>query len=230
MRIEELNPTQSITFYVIAGDQKLEFPSTVLETYPRKHMIVAEPILKNNKIVSFNGEGVQVHLIANFSDQRPHIFQNIKILTSKNSDDSFCYVITCASESKEYNRRGAFRCFVGLSTMVRVSSEKDALEAIIKDVSATGFAFTLSALDDELPVGATVHLVLNDYIEETGKNYSYQLMGNIVRSYSLESGKKVYGCQMTNRVIGLDRYLNEKERIRIQKNRATTAVSPVKKK
>lgn len=230
MRIEELNPTQSITFFVIAGNQKLEFPSTVLETYPRKHMIIAEPILKNNKIVSFNGEGVQVHLIANFSDQRPHIFQNIKILTSKNSDDSFCYVITCASESKEYNRRGAFRCFVGLSTMVRVSSEKDALEAIIKDVSVTGFAFTLSALDDELPVGATVHLVLNDFIEETGKNYSYQLMGNIVRSYSLESGKKVYGCQMTTRVIGLDRYLNEKERIRIQKNRSTTAVSPIKKK
>ncbi len=229
MRIEELNPSQSITFFVIAGDQKLEFPSTVLETYPRKHMIIAEPVLKNNKIVSFNGEGVQVHLIVNFSDQRPVIFQNIKILTSKNSDDSFCYVITCASESKEYNRRGAFRCFVGVSTMVRVSSEKDALEAIIKDVSATGFAFTLSALDDELPVGATVHLVLNDYIEETGKNYSYQLMGSIVRSYSLESGKKVYGCQMNNRVIGLDRYLNEKERIRIQKNR-TTATSPVKKK
>lgn len=229
MRIEELNPSQSITFFVIAGDQKLEFPSTVLETYPRKRMIIAEPILKNNKIVSFSGEGVQVHLIANFTDQRPHIFQNIKILTSKNSDDSFCYVITCASESKEYNRRGAFRCFVGLSTMVRVSSEKDALEAIIKDVSVTGFAFTLSALDDELPVGATVHMVLNDFIEETGKNYSYQLMGNIVRSYSLESGKKVYGCQMTNRVIGLDRYLNEKERIRIQKNRTTTA-TPLRKK
>lgn len=229
MRIEELNPSTSLTFFVLAGDQKLEFPSTVLETYPRKHMIIAEPILKNNKIVSFSGEGVQVHLIANFTDQRPHIFQNIKILTSKNSDDSFCYVITCASESKEYNRRGAFRCFVGLSTMVRVSSEKDALEAIIKDVSVTGFAFTLSALDDELPVGATVHMVLNDFIEETGKNYSYQLMGNIVRSYSLESGKKVYGCQMTNRVIGLDRYLTEKERIRIQKNRTSTAV-PLKKK
>jgi len=229
MRIEELNPSQSITFFVIAGDQKLEFPSTILETYPRKHMVIAEPILRNNKIVSFSGEGVQVHLIANFTDQRPHIFQNIKILTSKNSDDSFCYVITCATESKEYNRRGAFRCFVGLSTMVRVSSEKDALEAIIKDVSVTGFAFTLSALDDELPVGATVHMVLNDFIEETGKNYSYQLMGNIVRSYSLESGKKVYGCQMTNRVIGLDRYLNEKERIRIQKNRSSTAIPPKKK-
>ena len=230
MRIEELSPSQSITLYVMAGGQKLEFPSTVLETYPRKHMIIAEPILKNNKIVSFNGEGIQVHLVANFSDQRPHIFQDITIHTSKNLDDSFCYVITCASESKEYNRRGAFRCFIGLSTVVRVSSEKDAMEAIIKDVSLTGFAFTLSALDDELPVGATVHMVLNDFIEETGKNYSYQLMGNIVRCYSLESGKKVYGCQMTTRVIGLDRYLSEKERVRIQKNRSSTAVSPAKKK
>lgn len=229
MRIEELNPDQSITLYVIAGDQKLEFPSTVLETYPRKHLIVAAPILKNGKIVSFNGEGVQVHLVANFTDKRPHIFQNIKIMTSKNSDDSFCYVITCAGEGKEFNRRGAFRCFLGISTMVRVSSEKDALEAIIKDVSTTGFAFTLSALDDELPVGATVHMVLNDFIEETGKNYSYQLIGNIVRSYALESGKKVYGCQLTSRVIGLDRYLNEKERIRIQKNR-TSSSTPLKKK
>lgn len=228
MHIEELTPSQSITFFVLAGDQKLEFPSTVLETYPRKHMIIAEPILRNNKIVSFSGEGVQVHLIVNFSDQRPVIFQNIKILTSKNSDDSFCYVITCASESKEYNRRGAFRCFLGLSTMVRVSSEKDAMEAIIKDVSVTGFAFTLTALDNDLPIGATVHMALNDFIEETGKNFSFQLIGNIVRCYSLESGKKIYGCQMTTRVIGLDRYLTEKERIRIQKNRAS-ATTPLKK-
>ena len=93
MRIEELSPSQSITLYVMAGGQKLEFPSTVLETYPRKHLIIAEPILKNNKIVSFNGEGIQVHLVANFSDQRPQIFQDITIHTSKNSDDSFCYVL-----------------------------------------------------------------------------------------------------------------------------------------
>ena len=51
MRIEELEANQAIKLLVNAGGQQLEFPSTVLEAFPRKHLILAAPIMKNDKIV-----------------------------------------------------------------------------------------------------------------------------------------------------------------------------------
>lgn len=227
MRIEELTPQQPITFLVIAGEQQLEFSSTVLDVLPRRHMIVAAPVLKDDKIISFQGKGILVHLIVSFQDQKPHIFQNVTIHTAKNDDQSFCYTITTIAESKEFNRRGAYRCFVGIDSSIRVGTNRGAINVTIKDVSATGFSFATDA-DKEFQENESVHAVLNDYIEETAKNYSFHLFGIIVRHFQLENGKMVYGCKFTSKVVGLERYIMEKERLRLQRSRGTSK-TPVKK-
>lgn len=227
MRIEELTPQQPITFLVIAGGQQLEFSSAVLDVLPRKHMIVAAPVLKDDKIVSFQGKGILVHLIVSFQDQKPHIFQNVTIRTAKKDDQSFCYTITTIAESREFNRRGAYRCFVGIDSSIRVGTNRSAIEATIKDVSITGFSFAADA-DREFQENESVHAVLNDYIEETAKNYSFHLFGIIVRHFRLENGKMVYGCKFTGKVAGLERYIMEKERLRLQRSRGTSK-TPMKK-
>lgn len=218
MRIEELEVNQAIKILVNAGNQQLEFSSTVLETFPRKHLILASPIMKDDKIISFNGKGIQTHVVVFFPDQKPIVFQNVSIQTTRGRNDELCYIITSLLDSKEFNRRGAFRCYIGIDTHVRIGSHKGALDAIIKDVSSSGFAFALRG-EKELEIGESVHAVLNDYIEETAKSYSFHLIGTVVRSYELENKIIVYGCQLSAKIVGLDSYLVEKERIRLQHSR-----------
>ena len=227
MRIEELEANQAIKILVNAGNQQLEFSSTVLEAFPRKHLILASPIMRNDKIVAFSGKGIQTHVVVFFPDQKPIVFQNATIQTTRDRDDQLCYMITCLLDSKEFNRRGAFRCYIGIDTHVRIGSHKGALEAIIKDVSSTGFAFAMRG-ERSLDPGESVHAVLNDYITETAKNYSFHLIGTVVRSYEMENKMVVYGCQLSSKIVGLDTYLVEKERIRLQNSRGSKS-APTKK-
>ena len=53
MRIGELQPEQNITLLVNVNGTSLTFESKVQENYPRKNMIIADPIIKDGKPVSF---------------------------------------------------------------------------------------------------------------------------------------------------------------------------------
>ena len=220
MRIEELTAGQDITLMVTAGDQKLEFLSTILECLPRKHMILAAPVIINGKILALQGKGLVVHMFIALPDDKPQIFRNITIQPVKKFDNSLCYTISTLEESKALNRRGAFRCYIGLDTQVQFGPTKSTIDAIIKDVSATGFAFTTGS-EKEFERGETVHAVLNDHLDEIDKNYSFTLFGIIVRHYSLENGNVVYGCRFLNHIQGLENYIMLKERLRLQKSRGS---------
>lgn len=227
MRIEELTVEQPITFLVAVGEQHMEFPSVVLDVLPRKRMIVAAPVLRDGKIISFHGNGILVNMVVAFPDQKPHVFQNVTVHTAKNADDSLCYTVTSLAESKELNRRGAYRCYIGIETGIRVGNHRGAISVTIKDISATGFAFATSDVR-ELQINESVHAVLNDYLEETAKSYSFHLYGVIVRKYELENGNTIYGCRFSGRVLGLESYIMEKERVRLQHSRGAAKNSPLK--
>ena len=221
MRIEELSPGQTLTLMIVAGSQQLDFTSSVLEVIPRRHMIIASPVLKDGKIISFSGPNIIVHVIASLGDSKPHVFQNVTIQSAKNTDDSFCYMISTNAESKEFNRRGAFRCSISAEAPMRIGSNHRAITGIIKDVSSSGFAFT--APDDvKCEISDSVHAVLNDSLSEGLQPYTFHLFGTVVRAYTLENGKVVYGCQLTNKVPGLDHYIMEKERLRLQRSRGNS--------
>lgn len=220
MRIEELTAEQEITFMVTAGDQQLEFLSTILECLPRKHMVLAAPVLKDDKIVAFQGKGVIVHMVVSFPDSKPQVFQNVTVRPAKRSDNTFCYTVFTLAESKTLNRRGAFRCYIGMATHVQVGAHRSTVEAIIKDISTTGFAFTTDS-EKEFTEGETVHAVLNDHFDEIAKNYNFALFGVIVRHYELENGNVVYGCRFLNHIYGLENYITLKERLRLQKSRGS---------
>lgn len=228
MRIEDLANGQPITLLIVAKNQKLEFSSTVLDSIPRKHTILATPIMKEGKVISFYGNGILVHLLVPFPEQKPHVFRNVIVNTIKMKDDSFCYAISTVSESVEYNRRGAFRCFVGIDTSVRIGSYHSSIPVTIKDVSASGFSFTTS-YELKYDQNDVVHAVLNDQINETSTKYSFHLLGSIVRRFKMDNGVFVYGCKYTTRVAGIDRYIAEKERVRLQKSRGYKKVNLRKK-
>ncbi|MBQ7954683.1 MAG: PilZ domain-containing protein [Lachnospiraceae bacterium] len=219
MRIEELVMGQKLTLQIVINSEQLEFPLTIMEVVPKKHGIYTNAIMKDEKVLSFKASGILTHLIVAFDDAKPHIFYNVTVQTLKSDSGNFCYFISTLGPSKEFNRRGAFRCFLGLYSSVQIGVNNTALDTTIKDVSVTGFSFILPATAREFKPGAIAHVVLTDYIQERNENYTFHLTGIIVRNYKLENGSTVYGCKLNAKVIGLDRYITIKERLQLNKSR-----------
>lgn len=218
MNIEELIAGQNITIQVIVNGEQLELPTTVLEVLPKKHSILAAPIMKGDKVLSFRGEGILTHLIVAYANEKPQIFYNIVIRTMKLPDNTFSYLITTPAPSRTFNRRNAYRCFVGIPSTILVGLNRTAEETIIKDVSLTGFSFVVPSGQTSYTVGSTVHTVLSDFVDERKENYSFHLYGVIVRVSETENNKVMYGCRLVSKVAGLDRYIVVKERLQLSKN------------
>lgn len=219
MKIEELTPEQNVSIVVVMDTEQIEFPTTVLDTLPKKHAIYAAPVMKDNKVISFRANGILTHLIASFPDAKPQIFYNVVVQTLKKEDSSYLYSVSTVSPSRELNRRSAFRCFVGVTTSVQVGLNHSALEATIRDISMTGFSFVPYDSEKEFETGSTVHCVLNDMIEEKMEKFSFHLFGIIVRKNTLENDKIVYGCRLTSKIHGFEKYIMLKERLRLSKSR-----------
>ncbi len=219
MYIQELEADKKLTLQVVIGSEQLEFAVTVLESVPKKHGIFTTAVMKDDKVLSFKAAGILTHLLVAFDEKKPHIFYNIAIQTLKSDDGSYCYFISTPAPSKEFNRRGAFRCFVGLRGSVQIGVGNSALDTVIKDVSSTGFSFVMPSSAKEFSSGGIAHILLTDYVKETGENFKFPLTGIIVRSYKMENGNMVYGCKLNAKVIGLDRYVLLKERLRLNKSR-----------
>ena len=216
MRIEELTPGLSLTFLVTINKEFISFETTVQDVYPRKHLVLANPIYYNGKIVSFRGTNILVDVLVKRGDEKPQIFKNVTVTTMKKPDNSLCYNLATIAESKPYNRRQHFRCYVGLPTVVQFGPNRGAHDAIIRDISLSGFSVTCSK-DLEISPNQIVHALFHDYIDELDEKFSLHLYGLIVRTHELENGKIVYGCRLNNRVSGLDNYIAKKERIRLKK-------------
>ncbi len=221
MHLEELSAGLGVTFYVNIANaaQQLTFESRITEVNPKKHLVLVEAIIREDKVLSFKGKlGISVDLVVALPDEKPLLFQHITMETLKMPDDSFCYNIISDKDGIPYNRRNSFRCFIGTPTYIRSGKDMEEHEVILRDASASGFSITCDSTVT-LEIGQLVHVLLEDYIEEINKNYSFHLYGMVVRSQELDNGKLVYGFKLNNKVGGLENYLTQKERIRIKKNR-----------
>lgn len=217
MKIEELTPGLGLTFLVTINKEFISFETTVQDVYPRKHLVLADPIYYNGKIVSFRGTNIIVDVLVKRGDEKPQLFKNVTVTTMRKPDNSLCYTLATIAESKTYNRRQHFRCYVGLPTVVQFGPNRSAQDAIIRDISLSGFSVTCSK-NIEISPKQIVHTLFQDYIEELDETFSLHLYGLIVRTHELENGKIVYGCRLNTRVSGLDKYIAKKERVRLQKS------------
>ena len=217
MKLEELTAGTPITLIAKIGEEQLEFHSTVQETYPKKKFILADPVYRDEKIISFSSPGITVDLLVSLDKDKPQIFQKVVIMTMKKPDKSLCYSIAATSDSKGINRRGNFRCFIGTPTTIKCGIEQDLYDAILRDVSISGFSVTVDS-DLGITENQVIHAMLEDYIEELNENFSFHLYGLVVRIQELDNGKIVYGCRLNNKIGGLENYIMKKERIRLRKS------------
>lgn len=216
MRIEELTPNTPISLLVNIDGQQLTFETKISEVYPRKHLVLADAIYHNEKIVTFRAKNIIIDVLVTLGDDKPEIFKNVTVTLVKKSDGSLCYNLATIAESKTYNRRQSFRCYVGISTSFQCGPNRSAHIGIIRDVSVNGFSVVC---DEALPLeqNQILHVLLKDYFEETNEKFVFHLYGLIARTQLLDNGSILYGCRLNNYLPALEAYIMKKERLRLKR-------------
>lgn len=218
MRIEELQPGTKVTLTVNINGEDLFFDTIVQEVHPRKHLILADAIYRDDKVISFRGTHLIVNLIVTIEENKPQIFKNVTVYTLRKPDGTFCYSIATIAESLNYNRRGSFRCYIGKPTSIQFGINRSAYEALLRDVSVTGFSI-VSDHDLHLNENQMIHAVLLDSIEELDEKFRFDMNGLIARTQVLPNEKYLYGCRFNNPIAGLDAYISKKERMQLKNNK-----------
>lgn len=221
MKLSEFSEGQELHLMVLYEEQQLDFSSSIESVDSKRHFTYITPILKNNKLITFNAPGVHVNIIVRVPESKPLIYRNMILAPMKRSDDTFCYRIHSSVDGIEYNRRGAFRCSIDVNSVLKIGTEHTTYDIVIRDISVTGFSFVFSKEDFLCEPGEFVHTILNDFLEDTCEKFSFQLFATVVRCEELENHKKIFGCKIIKKVPGLETYIAKKERAAIQKNRGT---------
>lgn len=221
MRIEDLTSNLAITLFVIIDGQQLTFETKILEVHPRKHLVLAEPIYRNDKIVTFRKNDIHIDMLFNPGNDKPELFKDVSITLVKKSDGALCYNLATPNESVPCNRRENFRCFVGIPAPFQFGSSKTSHVGLIRDVSVNGFAIVT---DEQISVekGQMMHTSLKDFIEEYAEKHVFQLHGIVARIQVLDNGKTLYGCRLNSYIPALEAYIMKKERLRLKRTKGGT--------
>lgn len=220
MLITDLTTETKIKIMAKIGDEIMEFDSVIDEVVPNKRIVLAAPVYKNDKLVTFRGKGLIVDILITPEDNSPQLFKNVTVNLMKKGDNTYWYNLVTQTPSKAQNRRGAFRCYVGVGSTIQIGTNRSTEEIVIKDVSTTGFSFVCSN-EIDIPNDKVVHTVMNDYIAEIAENFSFQMYGIVARKQEVDEHRVLYGCRLNAQVKGLDVYIVKKERIRLMKERGS---------
>lgn len=218
MQITELTTGTKVKLIANIQTETMEFDSEIDEVVPNKKIVLAAPVYKDEKLVSFRGKGLIVDLVFYPPESSPQIFKNVSINLMKKSDNTYWYNLMCTTPSKTQNRRKAFRCYVGVASTVQIGTNKSTEDIVIKDISTGGFSFVCSN-EIDIPMDKVVHTVLNDFIPELSENFSYHVYGIVIRKQELDERRVVYGCKLNTPIKGLDMYIMKKERVRLARER-----------
>lgn len=193
MNIYELPVQSPITITVkMKNSNQLEWKTMVSKTsYAKKYILI--PQLKHQgKVLSFQVPGIIIEVTGQ-SETGPIIFKNCHI-RSAIVDGIRYHEVSCVFESTKENRRQAERVYINEIGSVINNKMKKPMQACIKDLSATGFSYTIHAQNEPLP-----HLQTDD-IEFTYRDSVLKdeivIHARVVRRAKSADGFVTYGCHM----------------------------------
>ena len=111
--------------------------SEVVNTISSKRAILIQRLIKDDKIVTFDTDGLKITTTV-IVDNKPYMWRNCHIQYLKLKDKSY-HAIICKENGVQLNRRSHFR--VGVNEYCYVNYGKATIDALLLDISFTGFAF-----------------------------------------------------------------------------------------
>lgn len=207
MKIYEIEKNTEITLEVkCKGTNSLTWKCPVLETSLKSKCILIPPLKMDDKIINFDSADITAEVIS-IIDGIPYVFKGCSIQYIKTKEKSY-HAILCKQNGAKVNRRSHFR--IPLDEYCYINHGKATVDAIIKDIGFSGFAFIISHWDD----------VKMDFIQlsyhDSITNYNIQLTGRVVRTQKIDDHKTLVGCYMIPK-DALNRYINERQRKTMKK-------------
>ena len=185
MKLWELQNGSAIDLQIVYSNNTYEFPSKVLGI-KGEILILAEVQIDGRKLKITKEQGTNIifRMLGELS-----IWNDVKMETILYKDHYYYRINDSDLESKQYNRRGAFRLYIGNSLPIEVYLNGNLNEYFvkIKDISETGFGF-ISKED----------LLINKKVEFAyqTQNELFNLLGFVVRKdYDCATMKYSYGCK-----------------------------------
>lgn len=218
MRLSELQVGTSLQLAVSFENQHFEFETKIDLIHKSKVML--EPVRKDNKLLNVHGKNVQTDLLLIRENEKPILWKNVDIVTTKYKHGLY-YMVDGEINGKEYNRRGAYRMFVGETLDAKIGIKANSsIQVILKDISNSGFAIINN---EEIDGGDDAFIFLSYQAKMGDVVRNLPLMGKVVRKMTLQDGRILYGCALVKKNDMIGHYINQKQMEDLQKKRQSYA-------
>ena len=203
--LSELEQGAKVLLLLTIDGKHFEFETIVQGKH--KHDVLLEPIRKDQKILNVQSDQVDVDIMYMREDDKPILWKEVKMDCIRHKHKIY-YASEAANEGREYNRRGAYRLYIGEEIHARIGHSGREKIVHLKDLSNTGFAFIYK---EELKDadGAFVYMTYMAQYEE--KVTEIALFGKIVRTMPLDDGRFLYGCALMKKNEMIGHYINQKQ-------------------
>ena len=195
-KFQDIEENSPIVLNIHFGEKQMEL-GAVIQKHLAQNFTLITLDYRGEKRLNFDNVKLDVQHQAN--DGIPVLWHGAKILFYKNS-----YLLQINTPGVKSNRRNSFRVSIATLGWLNVSG-KQAVQALIKDISMTGFAITDRKKELNLVSGDRASLTFEDL------TYKIHLEGKVVR-IEKHDDYIIYGFAILNICNDLTAYLNLKQR------------------
>lgn len=206
MLIDEIPVGASIEIEVRFCGRSMSFNSEV--QFKRENSIFINPITVNERTVGFNDK-CRINLIVK-ANGKVFLWENVEVRLIR-YDGNIYHRITLQGDGKPYNRREAYRMYIGEDMPIYINTPEgpNLINVLVKDISETGVGFITK---EELDVERIIRLRLKDF------NNVIYITGSIVRKeYLPHLDSYLYGCKFTEKNNHLGKFIARKQGEQLRK-------------
>ena len=117
MLLSELEQGAKVLLLLTIDGKHFEFETIVQGKH--KHDVLLEPIRKDQKILNVQSDQVDVDIMYMREDDKPILWKEAKMGCIRHKHKIY-YASEAANEGREYNRRGAYRLYIGEEIHARI--------------------------------------------------------------------------------------------------------------
>lgn len=214
VQIENISSGTSMELEVKVAGRTVSFQSEI--SMILRSSIFIQSIKVNNQTIGFTED-----CVINFvykSSGKVYIWENVSVTLIRYNGE-ILHKIELIGEGKPYNRRNAYRTYIGEEVPAYINTQKGtvSLTVLLKDISETGLGFISK---EELDLDRTVRIKIKDF------NTFLSLSGFIVRKEFLPNiNSYIYGCKFCEKNDKLGRYIAKKQGEQLRKNGVLTSTT-----
>ena len=210
MKLWDLEKGTILSMETRYNNQKMNYEIEIVERFDTSVLIEA---IRNEegKLLDFSSPNLFIDLVLSVDGDKPLIWRHVKMRCVTYRKKVYNQIIS-DRDGVSFNRRDAVRIYAGVDGKAQVGEHKAGLDVIVKDVSYTGFSI-VSEKNIEDVIDKSVRLVFDD------ERLHLDLRAFVVRKEELSNGKYLYGCQMENNNLMLQKYVSILQRKQMARDR-----------